>query len=111
MGMIVTLYLISANVYNSVDAPSTRGFSCIEVWMVGTQIPILLALFEYGFVLHLKKQAKKSKNKIETVDQADPEQSLDEKIKKLDYASMMISLFYFTIFVLVYCIIAQKLST
>ena len=58
MGMIVTLYLISANVYNSVEAPHPRGFSFIEIWMIGTQIPILLALCEYGFVLYLKKTAK-----------------------------------------------------
>merc|ERR1712008_263366 len=54
MGMIVTLYLISANVYNSVDAPKNRGFSYIEIWMLGSQFPILLALFQYGLVLCLK---------------------------------------------------------
>ena len=59
MGMIVTLYLISANVYNSVEAPDGRGFSYIEKWMIGTQFPILLALCQYGFVLHLKKVDKK----------------------------------------------------
>ena len=58
MGMILTLYLISANVYNAVDAPTTRGFSYIEVWILGTQAPILLALLEYGFILHLKKTSK-----------------------------------------------------
>ena len=62
MGMILTLYLISANVYNSVEAPSGRGFSPIEMWMLGTQIPILLALFEYGFVLYLKKIDMKTAN-------------------------------------------------
>ena len=39
--MVLTLYLISANVYNSVDAPNSRGFSYIEIWMLGTQFPIL----------------------------------------------------------------------
>ena len=56
--MIVTLYLISTNVYNSVEAPNGRGFSYIEIWMVGTQFPILLALCQYGFVLYLKKVDK-----------------------------------------------------
>ena len=60
MGMIVTLYLISENVYNSVDAPNDRGFSYIEIWMIGTQIPILLTLIEYGFILHLRRIGKKS---------------------------------------------------
>ena len=98
MGMIVTLYLISANVYNSVDAPKNRGFSFIEFWMIGTQIPILLALCEYGFVLHLKKTTKQSD---------DSGQTLDEKIKNLDYASLMFTLLYFIIFVTAYCIIAK----
>ena len=44
MGMIVTLYLISTNVYNSVEAPKIRGFSYIETWMIGTQIPILVSI-------------------------------------------------------------------
>ena len=54
--MVLTLYLISANVYNSVDAPNSRGFSYIEIWMIGVQIPILLGkhLFDlkvYSFFL------------------------------------------------------------
>lgn len=57
--MIVTLYLISANVYNAVEAPQGRGFSYTEVWILGTQFPILLALCEYGFVLYLKKIEEK----------------------------------------------------
>ena len=59
MGMILTLFLISANVYNSVEAPDDSGFSYIDIWMVGTQFPILLALCQYGFVLYLKKVDKK----------------------------------------------------
>ena len=78
--MIVTLYLISANVYNSVEAPDGRGFSYIEVWMVGTQFPILLALCEYGFVLYLKKveeklpknQATKNRKLCSTVTKSKP---------------------------------------
>ena len=91
MGMIVTLYLISANVYNSVEAPKSRGFSYIEIWMIGAQIPILLALVEYGFILHLKKIRK---------------QNLDDKIKKLDYATMIISFIYFIVFTTIYWIVA-----
>mgnify|MGYP001338888313 CR=1 FL=1 len=53
--MIVTLYLIFANVYNAVEAPDDRGFSYIEVWTLGSQVPILLAFCEYGYILYLKK--------------------------------------------------------
>ena len=42
MGLLVTLYLISANVYNSVSAPPGRGFSYIELWAIGMQFPLLL---------------------------------------------------------------------
>ena len=98
MGMVVTLYLISANVYNSVDAPRTRGFSYIEIWMLGSQFPILLALLEYGFVLSYKKIAK-----IEDENEA---KNLDEKMRKLDLVTMIVSFCYFVIFTSIYWIVA-----
>ena len=98
MGMIVTLYLISANVYNSVDAPKNRGFSYIEVWMFGTQFPILVALLEYGFVLLLKKVIKLSDENETKI--------FEEKIKKLDLATMIFSLCSFMMFASIYCIVA-----
>jgi hypothetical protein len=90
-----------------VDAPSNRGFSFIEIWMIGTQIPILLALCEYGFVLNLKRLAKKSEDQVETMNQDDLGKNLDERIKKLDYASLIFSLFYIITFISVYWIIAH----
>ena len=104
MGMIVTLYLISANVYNSVDAPKGRGFSNIEVWMIGAQFPILLAFFEYGFVLHLKKHAKRLQNQVQTMTPNDQELELDDRIRQLDSATMIFSFLCFTTFALVYWI-------
>ena len=122
--MIVTLYLISAVVYNSVDAPSGRGFSNIEVWMLGAQFPILLALCEYGFVLFLKKHANKYQNQVQIIT-SDPNQvqtmtldqnqvqtvtpddqgvKLDERIKRLDSTTMIFSFLFFTTFALVYWI-------
>ena len=52
---MVTLDLIATNVYNSVKAPAKRGFSYVEIWMIGVQIPILLGILEYAIVLVLKK--------------------------------------------------------
>ena len=98
MGMIVTLYLISANVYNSVDAPRTRGFSYIEIWMFGSQFPILLALFEYGFVLYLKKVVK--------ISDEDETKIFDERIKMLDLVTMIFSFCSFMIFASIYWIVA-----
>ena len=107
MGMIVTLYLISANVYNSVDAPKVRGFSYIEIWMLGSQFPILLALFEYGFVLYFKKIAKKvdeQKNDEMSLDDefVNAKPDLDEQIKKLDFATMIFSFVFFVLFAILY---------
>ena len=98
MGMIVTLYLISANVYNSVDAPKNRGFSYIEIWMFGTQFPILIALLEYGFVLLLKKVIKLSDENETKI--------FEEKITKLDLATLIFSFFTFMIFASIYWIVA-----
>ena len=103
MGMIVTLYLISCNVYNSVDAPKGRGFSYIEVWMLGAQFPVLLALCEYGFVLAMKKVDKKlvaDKNNMVNLDD-----NLDARIKKLDFATMGFSFLFFVTFASSYWII------
>ena len=148
--MVVTLYLISAVVYNAVDAPRARGFSNIEVWMLGAQFPILLALSEYGFVLYLKKHANKGQNQVQTLTTdpnqvqimtTDPNQvqtmtsdknqirtmtldqtmtydqnqvqsmtpddhgaKLDDRIKRLDSATMIFSFLFFTTFALVYWI-------
>ena len=55
LGLLVTLDLIATNVYNSVSAPKKRGFSYIEVWFLGVQIPILVAIFEYGILLTAKR--------------------------------------------------------
>ena len=104
--MIVTLYLISANVYNSVEGPKSRGFSYIEFWMIGTQAPILLALVEYGFILFLKKNSYKVEDKKESLNTETQKQNLDAKIKKLDFATMIISFLYFVIFSIVYWIFA-----
>ena len=53
--MLITLQLIVTNVFNSVKAPTKRGFSFVEIWMVGVQIPILIGIFEYGIILAMKK--------------------------------------------------------
>ena len=108
MGMIVTLYLISTNVYNSVDAPRNRGFSYIELWLLGTQFPILLALCEYGFVLYLKKLPQKSTSPTQSMDFDTGKSNLNRKIRKLDYGTMAFSLFCFISFVSLYWIISPS---
>ena len=106
MGMILMLYLISTNVYNSVEAPTNRGFSYIEVWQLGTQFPILLAFFEYGFVLLWKKRLLYLDLQNQAVDYDDPKPQLDRKIIKVDYATMLISFTFFLSFGSIYFCIA-----
>ena len=110
--MIVTLYLISANVYNSVDAPHGRGFSYIEIWMIGAQFPILLALCEYGFVLYLKKVTKKSEEEHQTMTHhnMNVNPGLDDKIKRLDFATMTFSFIFFVLFCSSYWIMSLTLE-
>ena len=61
MGLLVTLFLISSNVYNSLDAPSARGFSYVEMWLFGAQGPIIFAILEYGIILGIKMHSKRFK--------------------------------------------------
>ena len=111
MGMIVTLYLISANVYNSVDAPKGRGFSYIELWMLGTQFPILIALLEYGYILYLYKFANNAlDHKIKPMDLKMSNPELDKRIKRLDFATMKFSFFSFITFASIYWIIAVRMQ-
>ena len=105
MGMILTLYLISSNVYNSVNAPYDRGFSYIEVWILGTQLPILLAFFEYGYVLYLKKVETKVGEQNQVMNPSNPNPTLDDRIKKMDFATMIISFVFYIIFASLYWII------
>ena len=55
IGMLVTLYLITANTYLGVDAPPKRGFSYIEIWLCGVQVPMLVAIVEYSYILFVLK--------------------------------------------------------
>ena len=109
MGMILMLYLISTNVYNSVNAPHERGFSYIEVWMVGAQFPILLAFFEYGYILYLKKTEAKIREQNQIMNPRDPKPTLDDKIKKLDFVIMTISFVFYVTFASLYWFISLAL--
>ena len=111
MGMVLTLYLISANVYNSVDAPHSRGFSYIELWMLGTQFPILIALLEYGYILYLYKFANNAlDDKVKPMDLKMSNPELDKRIKRLDFATMTFSFFSFITFASIYWIIAVRMQ-
>ena len=89
MGMVITLFLIQVNTYNSVEAPPGRGFSSIDIWSFGMQIPILVAILEYGTVLSMKKFWTKEGN-IEII------------LKLVDLFTFIASAFYLIVFNLCY---------
>ena len=55
MGLLLTLYLISSNTFISVDAPNNRGFTFLDIWIFGNQLPIIIAIHEYGILLAISK--------------------------------------------------------
>ena len=103
MGLLVTLFLISTNVYGKVAAPAGRGFSLIEVWMLGTNFPILAAIVEYGVVLIL--QTRKIACSMFPKDQEDQAKLL----RKIDNIALITSFIYQIIFSILYWIIAHAL--
>ena len=95
--MLTMLYLIQINTYNSVKAPPKRGFSSIEVWFVGMQVPILIAIFEYGVLLAMKKflgETLEEKNLI-------PE----KLFRKVDLLFFIVCSVYFVLFTSCYFIL------
>ena len=115
---MITLDLIATNTYNSVKAPAKRGFSYIEIWMLGIQIPILLAIFEYGILLTMKRVCKKEpaseQNKIQIMysrnhTEIKPKKiwDLDKLGKTMDKWTFITSLSFMIIFNVVYWSVAQ----
>ena len=107
MGLVVTLFLISFNVYNSVQAPPGRGFSYIELWMVGMQIPILLAILEYSLILGVNRYSRhKNIPKIYSVAQNTPTSNtnydLASNIYSIDVATCILSMLYYILFCIIY---------
>ena len=110
--MLVTLFLISTNVYSSINAPPERGFSYIELWMVGMQLPICIALVEYSLILGLKKYWKNNDNDENPQIFMNREHNKEFKknkddimFKNMDKIFFILSLAYFMVFCLCYWIV------
>ena len=94
MGMLITLYLIQINTYNSIKAPPKRGFSSVELWFEGMQAPILIAIFEYGILLALKKFC------FHTI--TNKNMTPEKLFKYIDLFSFISVAIYFTVFIIYY---------
>ena len=107
MGMLVTLFLISTNVYSSINAPPERGFSYIELWMVGMCLPISIALVEYSLILGVKKYRNIKNPKLFTDRKTNEELKINQDeiiFKNMDKIFSVLSTIYFIIFCFCYWI-------
>ena len=98
MGMLVVLFLIYTNIHATLEGPSSRGFSYIEVWYVGMFIPIVMAITEYAIILGTIKY--KTENEYETI--VFGKTTLKRLIAHIDVASLCLSLLFITVFVSLY---------
>ena len=107
MGLLVTLDLIATNVYNSVEAPTQRGLSYIEIWMIGVQIPILVGIFEYGILLAMRKYYKPNNSsivvKFDSNDSSTTEGNIDmdsfgKAMDKWTFTASLLFIFLFHVF-------------
>ena len=98
MGMLVILFLIFTNIHATLEGPSSRGFSYIEVWYVGMFIPIIMAITEYATVLAIMKY--KTENEYETI--VFGKTTLKRLIAHIDVASLCLSFSFMIIFVSLY---------
>ena len=106
--------MITANVYGTVEAPVSRGFSFIEIWMVGIQITILLALFEYAFILELTRTSHPASGKVTQVQgpsgagltKQNNNPEIERKFKLMDRYTEIGSAAFFIIFNICYWMIA-----
>ena len=96
-------------------APSGRGFSYIEMWLLGIQIPIISAIVEYGILLTMKRMQKKENGqiKVQVIHSGNLPQirekaiwDLDQIGKKMDKWSFISSLSFIIIFIIVYWSVA-----
>ena len=84
----------------------------MEIWIVGMQIPIFVGIFEYAFLLamkrfqklHATKMIQVKQNKI--LDLKKPPISFDEVSKQMDKWTLIFCLIYIILFSVIYWIVA-----
>ena len=104
MGMLITIFLIQTGIYGSVDAPKFRGFGLLEIWYIGMQVPILMAILEYGFLLiAIKFRGQNSEVKF-----GNRKTSLEQLMKIIDLFSFLCTFFCCLVFKVYYLIMCIK---
>ena len=94
MGLLITSYLITCNVYGSVEAPPNRGFSYIDIWATGIQCNILMAIIEFTCIIAMKRTNIKQN--------ISSKKNVDDVAGIIDFISLITSFIFFCLFNLVY---------
>lgn len=71
--MLVTLFLVLVNIFNSVtaNAPKSEGLTAVETWVVTCIIHVFCVLLEYAFILKIiQVEKRKSTARLRKVDRA-----------------------------------------
>ena len=101
MMLLLTMLLISTTNYVAVEAPPKRGMSYIEIWIIGMQIPTLVAIFETGFVLLKYRQQQNKQETIQTMD-VNENTSKFVDIRLYDIVTGGILIAYFLLFQIIF---------
>ena len=100
MGMLVVLFLIFTNIHGTLEGPSSRGFSYIEVWYVGMFTPIVIAIAEYAFILAIMKYQTDTEYEANMIRR----RPLKRWIADVDVSFMGLNLCFMIGFVIIYCL-------
>ena len=106
--------MIRHNLGHSIEGPKSRGFSYIEIWFVGMQIPIIFGIMEYAMLLTLKRYLPLKSTeiiKVQTTGSLNLNQDKnqidhDNFSKKMDKWTLIGCLIYIIIFTAAYWTIA-----
>ena len=61
MALLVTLFLVLVNIFNSVtaNAPKSEGLTAVETWVVMCILHVFCVLLEYAFILKIIQVEKR----------------------------------------------------
>ena len=101
--MLLTINLIVTTVYVSIEAPPKRGFSFMEIWIIGMQIPSIVAMVTSGYLILKMRNFESSKKLSMEYD----EEEFFLKLKKCDMITCGLLTFYFISFLIIFYIVVM----
>ena len=69
MALLVTLFLVLVNIFNSVtaNAPKAEGLTAVETWVVSCIIHVFGVLAEYALILKIIQAEKRRDAKVNII--------------------------------------------